>query len=108
MPDVDMTSTYTDVDGEEKEFTVPMTVTFLCLTPEYKPKIHEQLFQISFNSQGMFSFTEVYNMPYIFVHSTLRDYKNILRMKLRRLRKLNRSNKSSIPSYKNDYSDIYY
>ena len=29
MPDVDMTSTYTDVDGEEKEFTVPMTVTFL-------------------------------------------------------------------------------
>ena len=29
MPDVDMTSTYTDVDGEEKEFTAPMTVTFL-------------------------------------------------------------------------------
>ena len=29
MPDVDMTSTYTDDDGEEKEFTVPMTVTFL-------------------------------------------------------------------------------
>ena len=29
MPDVDMTSTYTDNDGEEKEFTVPMTVTFL-------------------------------------------------------------------------------
>ena len=29
MPDVDMTSTYTDEYGEEKEFTVPMTVTFL-------------------------------------------------------------------------------
>ena len=29
MPDVDMTSTYTDADGNEKEFTVPMTVTFL-------------------------------------------------------------------------------
>ncbi len=29
MPDVDMTSTYTDDDGEVKEFTVPMTVTFL-------------------------------------------------------------------------------
>ena len=29
MPDVDMTSTYTDVNGNEKEFTVPMTVTFL-------------------------------------------------------------------------------
>ena len=29
MPDVDMSSTYTDVDGNEKEFTVPMTVTFL-------------------------------------------------------------------------------
>ncbi len=29
MPDVDMTSTYTDEGGEEKEFTVPMTVTFL-------------------------------------------------------------------------------
>ena len=29
MPDVDMTSTYTDDDGEEKEFTVPMTVSFL-------------------------------------------------------------------------------
>ena len=29
MPDVDMTSTYTDEDGEEKEFTVPMTVQFL-------------------------------------------------------------------------------
>ena len=29
MPDVDMTSTYTDENGEEKEFTVPMTVTFL-------------------------------------------------------------------------------
>jgi hypothetical protein len=29
MPDVDMTSTYIDEDGEEKEFTVPMTVQFL-------------------------------------------------------------------------------
>ena len=29
MPDVDMTSTYTDNEGNEKEFTVPMTVTFL-------------------------------------------------------------------------------
>ena len=29
MPDVDMTYTYTDEYGEEKEFTVPMTVTFL-------------------------------------------------------------------------------
>ena len=29
IPDVDMTSTYTDEDGNEKEFTVPMTVTFL-------------------------------------------------------------------------------
>ena len=29
MPDVDMTSTYIDDDGNEKEFTVPMTVTFL-------------------------------------------------------------------------------
>ena len=29
MPDVDMTSTYIDSDGIEKEFMVPMTVTFL-------------------------------------------------------------------------------
>ena len=29
MPDVDMTSTFTDIEGNEKEFTVPMTVTFL-------------------------------------------------------------------------------
>jgi hypothetical protein len=29
MPDVDMTSTYIDSEGTEKEFTVPMTVTFL-------------------------------------------------------------------------------
>ena len=29
MPDVDMTSTLTDIGGNEKEFTVPMTVTFL-------------------------------------------------------------------------------
>ena len=29
MPDVDMTSTYINEDGEEKEFTVPMTVSFL-------------------------------------------------------------------------------
>ena len=29
MPDVDMTSTYIDGDGKEKEFTVPMTVSFL-------------------------------------------------------------------------------
>ena len=29
MPDVDMTSTYIDGDGNEKEFTVPMTVSFL-------------------------------------------------------------------------------
>ena len=29
MPDVDMTSSYTDDEGNEKEFTVPMTVTFL-------------------------------------------------------------------------------
>ena len=28
-PDVDMTSTYIDSDGIEKEFTLPMTVTFL-------------------------------------------------------------------------------
>ena len=32
-PDVDMTSTYTDENGERKEFTVPMTVTFLWPTP---------------------------------------------------------------------------
>tara|TARA_B100001564_G_C20365078_1_gene545220 strand:- start:30 stop:239 length:210 start_codon:yes stop_codon:yes gene_type:complete len=30
---------------------------------EYKTEIHEQIFQIAFNSQGMLSFTEVYNMP---------------------------------------------
>jgi hypothetical protein len=29
MPDVDMKTTYTDEDGKEKEFTVPMTVSFL-------------------------------------------------------------------------------
>ena len=29
MPDVNMTSEYIDEDGEEKEFTVPMTVQFL-------------------------------------------------------------------------------
>ena len=29
QPDVDMTSTYIDSVGEEKEFTVPMTVSFL-------------------------------------------------------------------------------
>ena len=29
MPDVDMTSTYIDDDGNKKEFTVPMTVSFL-------------------------------------------------------------------------------
>ena len=29
MPDVDMTSTFTDSEGNEKEFTVPMTVSFL-------------------------------------------------------------------------------
>ena len=29
MPDVDMTATFTDSEGNEKEFTVPMTVTFL-------------------------------------------------------------------------------
>lgn len=29
QPDVDMTSTFTDSEGNEKEFTVPMTVTFL-------------------------------------------------------------------------------
>ena len=28
-PDVDMTSTYVDADGNEKEFTVPLTVSFL-------------------------------------------------------------------------------
>ena len=28
MPDIDMTSKYTDEDGDEKEFTVPMTVQF--------------------------------------------------------------------------------
>ena len=28
-PDVDMSSTYIDADGNEKEFTVPMTVSFL-------------------------------------------------------------------------------
>tara|TARA_Y100000114_G_C11737604_1_gene317124 strand:- start:759 stop:1505 length:747 start_codon:yes stop_codon:yes gene_type:complete len=29
VPDVDMTSKYTDDNGQEKEFTVPMTVSFL-------------------------------------------------------------------------------
>jgi len=29
MPDVDMTSTYIDADGNEKEFMVPMTISFL-------------------------------------------------------------------------------
>tara|TARA_B100000287_G_scaffold397623_1_gene414393 strand:+ start:44 stop:289 length:246 start_codon:yes stop_codon:yes gene_type:complete len=37
--------------------------SFFGLTPEYKSQIHEQIFQIGFNSKGLLSFSELYNMP---------------------------------------------
>jgi len=37
--------------------------SFFGLTPESKSQIHEQIFQIGFNSKGLFSFTELYDMP---------------------------------------------
>ena len=31
--------------------------------PEYKPEIHEQIFQLILHSKGGFTFGEVYNLP---------------------------------------------
>ena len=31
--------------------------------PEYKPEIHEQIFQLILHSKGGFSFGEAYNLP---------------------------------------------
>ena len=33
------------------------------IAPEYKPKVHESIFQLCYFSEGAFSFAEVYDMP---------------------------------------------
>ena len=37
--------------------------SFFGLPSSYRKDLHEQIFQLSFNSKGMFSFSEVYTMP---------------------------------------------
>ena len=36
---------------------------FFGLPPEYKAQIHEQIFQLTFNSRGSIPFEQAYNMP---------------------------------------------
>ena len=31
--------------------------------PEYKPEIHEQIFQLILHSKGSFTFSDAYNLP---------------------------------------------
>jgi len=41
----------------------PSPYDFFGLPPEYKPQIHEQLFQLMMHSKGGFTFDEAYNLP---------------------------------------------
>ena len=62
-PDIDMTTTIVDSNGKETEVTIPVTVRFFGLTPEYKLQIHEEIFQLILHSKGGITFGEAYNLP---------------------------------------------
>jgi len=67
---------------------------------EYKAELHEQLFQISFNSQGMFSFSEMYNMPIYLRKFYFKRLQKHFKDEAEEVKKAQQKNKSSRPSFK--------
>jgi len=67
---------------------------------EYKTQLHEQLFQISFNSQGMFSFSEVYNMPIYLRTFYFKRLQTHFKEEAEQIKKVQQKNKTSHPSFK--------
>jgi len=63
----------------------------------YKKDLHEQLFQISFNSQGMFSFSEVYNMPIYLRTFYFKRLQKHFKDEAEEIKKSQQKNKSTIP-----------
>ena len=42
---------------------LPSDLTFFGLTYEYNQRVFDQIFDLVFNSQGGFTYTEIYQMP---------------------------------------------
>jgi len=67
---------------------------------EYKVSLHNSIFEISFNSQGMFSFSEVYNMPIYLRKFYFKRLQKHYKDEAEEIKKSQQKNKSSRPSFK--------
>jgi len=67
---------------------------------EYKVSLHNSIFEISFNSQGMFSFSEVYNMPIYLRKFYYKRLQKHYKDEADEIKKAQQKNKSTRPSFK--------
>jgi len=67
---------------------------------EYKVELHNHLFELSFNSQGMLSFSDVYNMPIYLRKFYFKRLQKHYKDESEAIKKANQKNKSSPPIFK--------
>jgi len=67
---------------------------------EYKAELHEQIFQISFNSQGMLSFSELYNMPIYLRKFYFKRLQKHYKDEAEEMKVVQQKNKDTRPSFK--------
>jgi hypothetical protein len=60
---------------------------FFGLPPEYKPEIHEQIFQLILHSKGGITFSDAYNLPIYLRHFYLRRLQTFYKKEAEELRK---------------------
>jgi len=70
---------------------------FFGLTPESKPEIHKQIFQLIYFGQG-FTHNDVYNMPTYLRHFYYNELNEIKKKENDEIKKANQRAKSKTPS----------
>jgi len=67
---------------------------------EYKVDLHNHLFELSFNSQGMLSFSDVYNMPIYLRKFYFKRLQKHYKDEADAMEKARNKSKSSPPAFK--------
>ena len=101
-PDIDLTFNFESEDtGYTERMNLPLGVDFFTLPPEYKVSLHEEIFNLSYYSQGAFSQDIVYNLPiYLrrFYARKLVDVKNKENEQIKKARQDAKTKSASKPS----------
>ena len=63
-PDLDMSTEWEDSSGEIQDIDIPINLDFFFLTPEDRPFIHDEIWNLVYHGQGGFDYTSVYNMEH--------------------------------------------